>query len=406
MARLLSALLVVALCIGAAQAQHIAAELTKGGFTSALALGKCAGIDKAIANSAAKVTVLAPTNAAIDAFAKEMGMSVADIQKNEALCDAIVQYHIIPTVANSTAIPATKTLVARTLRAGSMLRFSKSGAKVTVTDAQGNKATVTKGDVVAGGSVIHGVDRVLLSRAVFTSPAKALAFHSKRFSTLIGALKKANLTSTIESAGFAGTILAPSDRAFSKVPGALALATGTLKNVLLYHVMPAPARAIPNDFASGKSYATLLKGQTVKYTLTTKPGSGSMKDLLIGTATFTDAAGKSATVVGPNVFAGKTIFHVIDAVLMPATPKTQERGAAMPAKKAAVAAKTAAAGRHLLQEREDTQSLAIENQMNAATIAINNAAMSSNPSAASTAATRNAMGAAAVTVPSVGETDW
>jgi uncharacterized surface protein with fasciclin (FAS1) repeats len=100
------------------------------------------------------------------------------------------------------------------------------------------------------------------------SPAAAFKFYEKRFSTLTAVATKAGLLGTLTNLGFSGTILAPSNRAFAKMPKAMSLPTAQLKDVLTYHVLP-KARTIPRGFTSGRSYVTLLKGQTVKYTLAT-----------------------------------------------------------------------------------------------------------------------------------------
>jgi uncharacterized surface protein with fasciclin (FAS1) repeats len=103
---------------------------------------------------------------------------------------------------------------------------------------------------------------------VFVSTTAALKFYEKRFSTLAAAVTKAGLLGTVTAPGFSGTVLAPSNRAFSKAPTALTMPTAQLKDVLTYHVLPV-ARSVPQGFTSGRSYPTLLKGQSLKYTLAT-----------------------------------------------------------------------------------------------------------------------------------------
>jgi uncharacterized surface protein with fasciclin (FAS1) repeats len=107
-----------------------------------------------------------------------------------------------------------------------------------------------------------------LAGTVFVSPAAALKFYSKQFSTLAAAILKAGLMKTLTAPGFSGTILAPSNRAFAAAPQVSAMPAAQLKDVLTYHVLP-KARTIPQGFTSGRSYVTALKGQTVKYSLAT-----------------------------------------------------------------------------------------------------------------------------------------
>jgi uncharacterized surface protein with fasciclin (FAS1) repeats len=107
--------------------------------------------------------------------------------------------------------------------------------------------------------------RCRLAGTVFVSPAAALKFYERRFSSLAAAVTKAGLLGSLTGTGFSGTILAPSNRAFAR---AGAVPAAQLKDVLTYHVLP-KARTVPQGFTSGRSYVTLLKGQSVKYTLAT-----------------------------------------------------------------------------------------------------------------------------------------
>jgi uncharacterized surface protein with fasciclin (FAS1) repeats len=109
---------------------------------------------------------------------------------------------------------------------------------------------------------------VVLAGTVFVSPAAALKFYEKRFSTLVTAITKAGLLGTLTAPGFSGTVLAPSNRAFAKVPLALGMTPDQLRSVLTYHVLP-KARPIPQGFTNGREYATLLRGKPIKYTLAT-----------------------------------------------------------------------------------------------------------------------------------------
>jgi len=72
-----------------------------------------------------------------------------------------VASHVVPSLVPSSAIKATPTK-APTLLRGSSVSAATMGGKVMITDAQGNKATVTKADIKAGSAIIHGVDKVLL----------------------------------------------------------------------------------------------------------------------------------------------------------------------------------------------------------------------------------------------------
>lgn len=77
--------------------------------------------------------------------------------------------------------------------------------------------------------------------------------------------------------------------------------------VLSYHVIPSAA-ATSAQLVDGKSYPTALDGATVT---TDKRPSGSVRIIGAGNGD------KVATVIAPNIRAGKSIIHVIDEVLLP-----------------------------------------------------------------------------------------
>jgi len=277
---------------------------------------RCGKADKAFSNPKGAVTVLAPTNEAITAFLKTLGVSAKDALSNEVLCDTLIRYHVLPykaTAANITK-PNTK---AQTLEPRSFLTFNKGPGGVTVTDVQGNTAKVTKADFVVGDAVIHGVDKVLLSDKVFPSIAAAVEYHKTKHSALIKALKDAGLLGTLTDAKkpFKGTILAPTNDAFA----ALKATPKDLKSVLLYHVLPEVV-VLPQGIDNKKTFATLYTGHSVTFgkTLgTAKDQFGTLRNIAI--IDVKSDAGTTAKVVKHNVFAGQAVIQGIDKVLIPNT---------------------------------------------------------------------------------------
>jgi len=71
-----------------------------------------------------------------------------------------VASHVVPSVVPSNAMMSDPKRVP-TLQRGSAVTPGRSGSRLSVTDAQGNTATVTKADIKAGASVIHTINRVL-----------------------------------------------------------------------------------------------------------------------------------------------------------------------------------------------------------------------------------------------------
>jgi len=148
----------------------IASALKASGFTDCLKLIEAASGAARAANPNTTATVLCPTNAGVESFLGEMGLSLAELTNRTDLLDKLVAYHIVPRARASAARLAGKSKEGSYAVSGDphyLLRFSadpKSGA-VSVRDSQGNAARVLAADVDAGRSVVHGVDRVLMSGA-------------------------------------------------------------------------------------------------------------------------------------------------------------------------------------------------------------------------------------------------
>ncbi len=121
------------------------------------------------------------------------------------------------------------------------------------------------------------------------------------FSTLVSALKAAELVSTLKGPG-PFTVFAPTDEAFAKLPAdqlkALMQNKDKLRQVLAYHIVA--GRVSARDVA-GMSSATTMAGPA----------------LSIDTASGVKV--NEATVVQPDVMASNGVIHVIDAVLVPPT---------------------------------------------------------------------------------------
>jgi len=120
------------------------------------------------------------------------------------------------------------------------------------------------------------------------------------FKTLVKLVKDAGLVEVLKSEG-PFTVLAPTDKAFAKVPKAvlkkLAGDKNLLKSVLTYHVI------------SGKVLSTDLKEGSVK----TVQGE-NVKINLHGGAFF-----NKSKVVTADIMTSNGVIHVIDSVLLPPT---------------------------------------------------------------------------------------
>ncbi len=121
------------------------------------------------------------------------------------------------------------------------------------------------------------------------------------FSTLVSAIKAADLMSTLKGPG-PFTVFAPTDEAFAKLPPdqlqALMQDKEKLRTILAYHVVA--GRVSARDVA-GMSSATTMAGPALNID------------------TSSGVKVNNATVVQPDVMASNGVIHVIDTVLVPGT---------------------------------------------------------------------------------------
>jgi uncharacterized surface protein with fasciclin (FAS1) repeats len=126
------------------------------------------------------------------------------------------------------------------------------------------------------------------------------AVNAGSFSTLVTAVKAANLVETLKGKG-PFTLFAPTDEAFAKLPegtvAALLKDIPKLKKILTYHVVSGKVMAA--DVMKMKSAKT-VEGEDVKI-----DASSGVKV-------------NDATVTTPDVAADNGVIHIIDTVLMPA----------------------------------------------------------------------------------------
>jgi uncharacterized surface protein with fasciclin (FAS1) repeats len=126
------------------------------------------------------------------------------------------------------------------------------------------------------------------------------------FSTLVSAVKAADLASTLSGAG-PFTVFAPTNQAFAQLPAGTVEDLlkpenkAKLAGVLTYHVVP------------GKIMAADVEPGQVK----TVNGADFTVNVDNGTVTITDANGNTAKVVKTDIAGSNGVIHVIDRVLLP-----------------------------------------------------------------------------------------
>jgi len=127
-----------------------------------------------------------------------------------------------------------------------------------------------------------------------------IASGDNRFTTLVAAVKAANLVETLKGKG-PFTVFAPTDYAFKKLPAGtvegLLKDIPTLKNILLFHVVSGKVMAA--DVVKLESANTVL-GKPVAVKVTN--GKVAVND---------------ANVVITDIEASNGVIHVIDSVLLP-----------------------------------------------------------------------------------------
>ncbi len=141
-----------------------------------------------------------------------------------------------------------------------------------------------------------------------------VAVGSKDHSTLVAAVKAADLVSTLQSAG-PFTVFAPTNEAFAKLPKGTVETLlkpenkATLAKILTYHVVAGnlDAAAVVKAITDGKG----------KVTIKTVSGGSLTASLKNGKVILTDEKGGTATVTATDLKAGNGVVHVIDTVVMP-----------------------------------------------------------------------------------------
>jgi uncharacterized surface protein with fasciclin (FAS1) repeats len=141
-----------------------------------------------------------------------------------------------------------------------------------------------------------------------------IAVGSKDHSTLVAAVKAADLVATLQSAG-PFTVFAPTNAAFAKLPAGTVASLlkpenkATLAKILTYHV-------IAGSFNAG-AVVKAIKDGGGSVTLKTVSGGNLVASIKEGKVILTDEKGNSATVVAADLTAPNGVIHVIDAVVLP-----------------------------------------------------------------------------------------
>ncbi len=168
-----------------------------------------------------------------------------------------------------------------------------------------NDAKVIIPDIETTNGVIHVIDTVLLPPADLADIVDT-AIADGRFTTLVAAVQAAGLVDTLKGEG-PFTVFAPTDEAFAKLPAGTVEDLlkpenlETLKNILLYHVIPGKVMAADVVTLDGKSADTALADNALN--ITVRDGKVFLNE--------------NVEVVITDIETTNGVIHVINAVLLP-----------------------------------------------------------------------------------------
>lgn len=157
----------------------------------------------------------------------------------------------------------------------------------------------------------------LVASTITTNAQKTvvdIAVGSKDHTTLVAAVKAANLVGTLQSAG-PFTVFAPTNAAFAKLPAGTVESLlkpenkATLAKILTYHVIAGSFNAT--------AVVKAIKGGGGSVTLKTVSGGNLVASIIEGKVILTDEKGATATVITTDLKADNGLVHIIDAVVLP-----------------------------------------------------------------------------------------
>jgi uncharacterized surface protein with fasciclin (FAS1) repeats len=141
-----------------------------------------------------------------------------------------------------------------------------------------------------------------------------IAIGSKDHSTLVAAVKAADLVATLKGAG-PFTVFAPTNAAFDKLP------EGTVANLLKPENKSQLVKILTYHVVSGNLDAAAVMGAIKKgngkAVLTTVSGGKLTASLDMGKVKLTDESGNSALVTVADLKGTNGVVHVINGVLLP-----------------------------------------------------------------------------------------
>ncbi len=219
-----------------------------------------------------------------------------------ALLTEVLTYHVLGARVPSGSVPAGPNAAVETLN-GESVYATRNNNGVFI-----NGIRVKQADISATNGVIHVTESVLMPPA---GNLVEVASANPNFSYLVAAVLRADQSGTSVSGALSGagplTVFAPTNAAFiaagfPTVESINAADPATLRDIILYHAIP--ARVFSSDLTEGATPATA--------------GGGTVTVTLQGGAKVKGAGNETASnIVATNVLATNGVVHVIDQVLLP-----------------------------------------------------------------------------------------
>ncbi len=130
-------------------------------FSTLAAAVEAAGLQDALSDPEATLTVFAPTNEAFEAALTSLGLTAEELLADTETLTAILTYHVLGDIVTSSDIAAagTEEIPVETLSGEELAVVVGDDGTVGFVD---QTATVTMADIEASNGVIHVIDAVLL----------------------------------------------------------------------------------------------------------------------------------------------------------------------------------------------------------------------------------------------------
>ncbi len=251
------------------------------------------GLQGALQDPTATLTVFAPTNDAFDALALELGTDISGLLALPNLTDVLL-YHVLGVTAVSGDL--TNGMMPQPLNPANTIKITvTSGGNVFA-----NQAQVTTANLSTDNGVVHVTNAVLLANETVVDLAIA-----NNFTTLLAAGIKAELVPALSDPFATYTVFAPTNEAFENLADALdvevadLLELPNLADILLYHVLG--LEVLSTDVTNGLIASPLNTDNTIKMTVTSD----------------SEVFANHAQVIIADVPASNGVVHVINEVILP-----------------------------------------------------------------------------------------